>query len=511
MKDNFRVGFLGRGELGYSVLKGMLKDSEIKVPIIISCDSSPEVKYDTDDFQLIAKNHGIPFYRSNNINDTKYINILKDMNLDLVVAMLWLNTISSEVIITSKNGFLNCHSGLLPKYRGNACANWAIINEEKEFGITTHFMEGGELDNGPIIIQKTRPINNSTTINDLMSDFNKIGKELVLESIELIKKGNLEITIQKDEEASYCYPRLPFDGEINWDNSSKEIDLQIRSSGKPYPGAYTFFSDKKDNDEIKKIIIHKAHIKSHPLKNYYAKNGHLLRLKNGKSWGVVTGDKKLIILEEIEINNKIYSPNEYFTSVRYRLGLNNTILFDYFNKHLIHNKKKSFSDLISFFKKEGHKELEKMKTDLSEIIILAKNKISDTKIPVKINPLKDFSFQKKFYLWENKEVWFGVQLYQSIRLVDLIGEPFAAGIWFFSDENSEIELRLYLSVKENYKESYGHLIKQVLSPMKSNKKIFFPNGDSKPLGGFVKIDNNDLDFAKNLLVYAIEKLHNSIK
>ena len=108
-------------------------------------------------------------------------------------------------------------------------------------------MEGGELDNGPIILQKTRPINNSTTINDLMSDFNKVGKELALESIKLIRKGNLKTIIQKDEEASYCYPRLPFDGEINWDNDSKEIDLQIRSSGKPYPGAYTFFLIKKIN------------------------------------------------------------------------------------------------------------------------------------------------------------------------------------------------------------------------------------------------------------------------
>ena len=132
-----RVAFLGRGKLGMNVLTRLLDDSRIEVPVIITCKSTPEVEYPEEAFKEIATKNNIKFIKTNRINQCKYTDILNDLNIDLSVALLWLYKIQSDIIRTSKKGFINCHSGLLPKYRGNACGNWSIINGENTFGITT--------------------------------------------------------------------------------------------------------------------------------------------------------------------------------------------------------------------------------------------------------------------------------------------------------------------------------------------------------------------------------------
>jgi len=316
---------LGRGKLGMTVLQGLLSKPHVRVVAIFNCAPTPEVLYTADDFRRIALDKGIPFYFTNQINQQKYQQVLSNLDIDLTVAMLWLFTIGQSIIDTAKIGFINCHSGMLPAYRGNACTNWAILNGEKEVGFTTHFMKGGELDNGPVLLQEKIQINDKTTIRQLVDSFDEVGARLTLQTVDAICEGNIHPVVQSEREALYCYPRLPRDGEIDWNLSCKEIEKLIRAAGDPYPGAYSFFADARDANKIKKMVVHKARIEDHPIP-FCAVKGHLIKLDNGNKWGVVCGDKKLLILEDISIDNLRTVPQKFFKTIRQRFGVDTETL-----------------------------------------------------------------------------------------------------------------------------------------------------------------------------------------
>ena len=313
------VGFIGRGELGIRVLKRMLKNDLINISFVIVCDHSKEVGSSKKVFKKLATLSNIRYFETNKINNEKWVNFFKKEKLDFCVALLWLYTLHHEIINTTKKGFINLHPGLLPKYRGNACLNWAIMNDEKFHGITAHLMKAGELDSGPILVQRKYDLPKDAYVGDIIKQNLTESVDITVEAINLLLSENYKIKKQRNSEALYCYPRLPRDGEINWSKSSKEIYKLIRAAGKPYPGAYSFFEDIKDK-KIKKLIIHKAEITEN-IFDFNAFPGHIIKTDNSQTRSVVCGDNKLIKLLEIEINNKVILPTEIFRSVRQRLGL----------------------------------------------------------------------------------------------------------------------------------------------------------------------------------------------
>lgn len=306
-----KVLFLGRGELGYRVLKRLLYEG-VEVPIIITCDHSPEVGSSTEAFRELAKNRGIEYYHDNNINTDEWAQKLKSYNAEIAVALLWLHIINEPTINTTKYGFLNFHAGDLPRYRGSSCSNWAIIQGEEKVGLCVHLMEPNKLDSGPIILKECLPLQNDTVIGDIKNaQFTTIGVELIVDAVEMFASGDVNMESQNDKEAIFCYPRLPQDGEINWDLPSEKIYALIRATGKPYPGAYTYYQDSMKSDKIEKVIIWEAHIEDHDMQ-FLATPGYLIKLGGGKRWGVATVDNKLMILDKIEIGGRIVDPAEIF-------------------------------------------------------------------------------------------------------------------------------------------------------------------------------------------------------
>jgi methionyl-tRNA formyltransferase len=316
-----RVAFLGRGYLGMSVLQGLLEDTRIDLRLIISCSATSEVRFNESDFEKIANKKGIKFYKTNNINTDFFEEVLISEKIDLAVAMLWLYIINEKIINTSKFGFLNLHGGFLPKYRGNACYTWAILNHEKEFGLTCHLMEGGKLDSGPIIQNLSVTISSEDKVGDLVGKADLLGPELVLDSINMFIENKIQLTKQDETKASYSYPRLPRDGEIFWTNKSFDIITLIKASGRPYPGAYSWFEDRLCSNKVKKLVIFDAHIESHFLNEFYAVPGQLIKFSKNTKWSVVAGDHKLVVLDEIEIDGVTTDPFHLNLSIRQRLGL----------------------------------------------------------------------------------------------------------------------------------------------------------------------------------------------
>ena len=331
INSRFRVAFFGRGELGYRVLSQLLDTPTLTVSVIITCSHTTEVGQGEINFKGIAQKYNIPFYKTNNINKSAWIKILNDCQIDLAVALLWVNTIQAEVIQTSRHGFLNLHGGLLPKYRGNPCQTWAILNGEPYTGVTVHLMEPGKLDSGDIILQEKIPISEKSTVKELIDTISDRGVHLMLKAVELVRTGQANPQSQDESLALYCYPRLPRDGEIDWTKPSQEILTLIRAAGKPYSGAYSYFADMRDNNKIKKLTIWNAALEENTI-NFCAVPGHLIKVDNGLKRAIVCGDKKLLVLLDIDIDGNLVNPHDFFHTVRQRFGLDTGTLIKTINE-----------------------------------------------------------------------------------------------------------------------------------------------------------------------------------
>ena len=151
-----------------------------------------------------------------------------------------------DIINLTPIGIINCHAGKLPFYRGRNILNWVLINDEKEFGITVHFVDEG-IDTGDIILQKTFPITDLDSYKTLLNTSYYACANILYESLVQIAENNFERTIQKTIHpvGFYCGMRGEGDEIINWNNTSRDIFNFIRSISKPGPVARTFNNDKE--------------------------------------------------------------------------------------------------------------------------------------------------------------------------------------------------------------------------------------------------------------------------
>jgi methionyl-tRNA formyltransferase len=448
----FKVGFIGRGRLGANVFRRLLEDPHVQVPVAITCAATAEVEDTSIEIETLAQKHGVPYFETNNINKPEWPNLLRSYELDLVVAMLWLHTINDAVISTARLGFINSHGGHLPKYRGNACANWAILNGEPHIGTSVHLMTPGSLDDGPVLCQEIVPIDANTYVGELIGELEGRGERLVIDAVEALRTGTAKPARQDPDHASYCYPRLPRDGEIDWNEKAVAVHALVRAAGRPYPGAYCWFQDHRAGGIIRKMTIWRARVEKHGLPEYYAVPGHLLRLESGAKYAVACGDASLLVLEEIAIDGESADAGGYFRTVRQRLGLDVASVTAENSRRLA--EMESLGHTASRFVSNHGPALEEMQSDVSSVVDAALTKIPAA-IAASPNQLRNWSFQKRWFDWEQRERWFGVQIYRSLCVTKSTGEQFAIGFWRFSNEAGKIERRLYAALDEKFAASAG--------------------------------------------------------
>lgn len=192
---------------------------------------------------------GLEVYQPDSINSKDSIDKIRELKPDCIVVIAFGQILKEEVLNLPKYGCINIHASLLPKYRGAAPINWAIINGEKETGITIMEMEEG-LDTGDILKTKSIPIeelDDSITVHDKLS---LLGGKMILETLQELKNNTITKTPQDDSLSTYA-PILSKDmGKINWNNSSRKILNLIRGL-KPWPSAYTFYNNQS-------VKIHEA-------------------------------------------------------------------------------------------------------------------------------------------------------------------------------------------------------------------------------------------------------------
>lgn len=237
-----RVAILGRTQFLYNTIP-LLEQAGHEIVIIGTCKASEEYTVNERDFEETAIEKKIPFFCTSKINDKAIEEKLRDVNADIAISMNWISMIGKSIIDCFPYGVLNAHAGDLPRYRGNACPNWAIINGEKKIGLSIHFMDADRLDAGNIVIKKYISIDNNTTIGYIYEQLETIIPNAYLESLNIIGSGKMGIV--QEGNVLRCYPRKPSDGRIDWFKSIYEIDKLVRASGYPFAGAYTYFQNYK--------------------------------------------------------------------------------------------------------------------------------------------------------------------------------------------------------------------------------------------------------------------------
>lgn len=244
------VVFMGTPEFAVPSLKYLIESKHDISSVVTQTDKPKGRKWQPcpPPVKRVALDAGLHIIQPENVNAEQVINKLKELNPDVIVVVAFGQKISSEILDLPKYKCVNIHASLLPKYRGAAPINWAIINGEKETGITTIIMSS-KMDAGEVIVRKSLTIDPEETAGELGDRLSKLGAETLLDSLRLIETGEAEYT-QQDEELVSLAPKIKKeDGLINWNQGEKQIHDFVRGMN-PKPSAYTFLIRNNSKERI---------------------------------------------------------------------------------------------------------------------------------------------------------------------------------------------------------------------------------------------------------------------
>lgn len=229
-----KIGFLVSGSLGDVVLRHFEQSYDISF-----------VLTDRSSFEIInfCDQNTIPFFVGNP-RDKKIDEFIKDKECEVIASVNYLFLIEKKIINLAKDLCFNIHGSLLPKYRGRTPHVWAIINNEKKTGITAHVIDEG-CDTGAILEQIEIPINKKDTGATILEKYKKLYIPLTKKVLENHESNQLIYIPQDESKATYFGKRTPEDGQIDWNWQAERIVNWVRAQAYPYPGAFTFYKDRK--------------------------------------------------------------------------------------------------------------------------------------------------------------------------------------------------------------------------------------------------------------------------
>jgi len=311
----------GRTQILYDSILACIERGHSLV-LLGTSKASPESPIKEDDFAKLAKRLSVPFFNDTRINQNKYMDLVRQSSAEIAISMNCLTLINQQMLDLFTYGIINAHPGDLPRFRGNACPNWAIIAGEPRIVVTLHQMST-ELDAGPICLKREMPLSYSTYIGDIYKFLQEAIPQMFCEVLDAFENQSLRPTPQPDDPASSLrvFPRLPQDSEIDWSKPAVMLARLVRASAEPFAGAYTMLNGTK-------LIIWRAHASQLPYP-YMGTPGQVAELhrKSGEV-SVITGEGILIIEEVEDPDGKRCKAAELIRSARTHLGfdISNEIL-----------------------------------------------------------------------------------------------------------------------------------------------------------------------------------------
>ncbi|MCS7279631.1 MAG: methionyl-tRNA formyltransferase [Thermodesulfobacteriaceae bacterium] len=287
----YRVVFFGTPEFAIPPLEGLFERENLLA--VVTQPEKPKgrgLKFSASPIKIWAQNKGLPVLEPEKLKDENFIAKLKEFCPELIVVCAYGKILPKLILELPQYGCWNIHASLLPKYRGASPINWAILNGEKETGITIFLMEEG-LDTGPILLQKELPISEEDTALDLSCKLSQLAKEAILEAIELHKKGQLKAFPQGEEGISYAPLLKKEDGFFTFEEPALVIERKVRAL-LPWPTAYTYYKNK-----LLKVFSAKAF----PLKKG-EKPGIILKIM--REGVLVSTSQGAILIKEVQMEGK---------------------------------------------------------------------------------------------------------------------------------------------------------------------------------------------------------------
>lgn len=244
MNKDLRIIYMGTPEFAVSSLE-ILVHNGWNVIAVVTAPDKPRgrgQKMVPSPVKEAALQHDIPVLQPTNLKSPEFIEELKSFNADIQVVVAF-RMLPEMVWNMPAQGTFNLHASLLPDYRGAAPINWAIINGEKETGVSTFFLRH-EIDTGSIIFQEKEPILPEDNIGTMYEKLMNRGAKLVLKTIEEISQGPVETKVQDESKALNHAPKIYKETcEIDWNQPSEKIHNLVRGLS-PYPAAWTNLNDK---------------------------------------------------------------------------------------------------------------------------------------------------------------------------------------------------------------------------------------------------------------------------
>lgn len=297
--------FVSFDEIGWHCLKEILELGG-NVVGIFTLDDERRIKMSGNrPFDDLAQKYNIPLYKIKSINDKDTLDLIRTCDSDISFVIGWSQLVKNEFISLAKYTCVGMHPTLLPRHRGRAPIPWAIIFGLRKTGVTMfHISE--DADNGDIIGQVEISIEFEDDALSLYKKALQAHIKLIQDYFPFLQEGKAPRIKQDEAKASYWHKRVPKDGIIDWNASSKNLYDWIRALTEPYPGAFTFYRDKK-------LIIWKSMLINE--KDHYRDSGTILEIdKDGLLVSTGEGIVKLTCIQ-FEGENKLTGGEIYESSI----------------------------------------------------------------------------------------------------------------------------------------------------------------------------------------------------
>ncbi|HSE31629.1 MAG TPA: methionyl-tRNA formyltransferase [Pyrinomonadaceae bacterium] len=232
-----RIVFMGTPESAVPTLRRCLQDGHEMVAVWTQPDrpAGRGNKVAASPVKEFALSRGLTVHQPARIKTDEAAELFRSHQADVAVVVAFGRILPKSFLEAPKHGCINVHFSLLPKYRGAAPVNWAIVNGENETGVTTMMIEP-ELDSGPIMLQQKTPIGDKETASDVLERLSELGAELLSETLQRFHQLTPRV---QDHERSTFAPLLQKEhGLIDWTMNANAIDCRIRGF-QPWPNAYT--------------------------------------------------------------------------------------------------------------------------------------------------------------------------------------------------------------------------------------------------------------------------------
>lgn len=221
-----------------------LKKAGFDIQAVFTHTDDPGENHFFSSVARVSADMELPVYAPENVNHPLWVDRIRELKPDVIFSFYYRDMLSEEILALAPKGAFNLHGSLLPKYRGRAPINWAVLNGETETGVTLHKMVA-KADAGDIVAQEKVTIGGDDTSLIVHGKVREAAETLLNKTLPLIEAGTYKTTAQDESQATYFGRRCAEDGLIDWNQPAAQIHNLVRAVTEPYPGAFTFLGERK--------------------------------------------------------------------------------------------------------------------------------------------------------------------------------------------------------------------------------------------------------------------------